>query len=55
MEGWEGDEVCFVVGFERVEGVTDLLDVYRTGKRRLLGIVALKLEKAHVRVFRLVG
>lgn len=32
MEGWEGDEVGFVVGFEGVDGVTDLFDVDCPGK-----------------------
>lgn len=27
MQGWEGDDVGFVVGFETVDGVTDLFDV----------------------------
>ena len=39
------------MGFERVEGVTDLFDVNRAGKGCLLGIVALKLEKAYVSRF----
>ena len=55
MEGWQGDEVGFVVGFERVEGVTDLFDVDRAGKGCFLGIVALKLEKAYVSGFGSVG
>lgn len=55
MESWEGDDVCLVVGFEGVEGVTDLFDLYGAGKGCLLGIIALKLEKACVRRFKLVG
>ena len=46
MESWEGDEVGFVERFESVEGVTDLFDVNCARKRCLLGIVALKLERA---------
>ena len=55
MKSWEGDEVSFVEGFESKEGVTDLFDVDCAGKGRFLGIVALKLEKAYVSVFRSIG
>ena len=55
MERREGDKVGFVEGFESEEGVTDLFDVDCAGKGRFLGIVALKLEKAYVSVFRSVG
>lgn len=55
MKGWDGDEVGFIVGFEGVDGVTDLFDVDCAGKRCFLGIVALKLEKAYVRGFGLAG
>ena len=55
MKGWEGDEVGFVVRFERVEGVPDLFDLDRARKGCFLGIVALKLEKAYVSEIRLMG
>lgn len=55
MEGWEGDEVGFVMGFESVESMADLLDMDCAGKGCFLGIVALKLEKGYVRGFRLMG
>ena len=55
MESREGDEVGFVERFESKKGVTDLFDVDCAGKGRLLGIVALKLEKAYVSVFGSVG
>lgn len=45
MESWEGDEVCFVVGFESVKGVTYLFDLYCAGEGCFLRIVALKLQK----------
>ena len=45
MEGWQGDEVSFVMGFECVDGVTDLFDVDCARKRCFLGIVTLKLKK----------
>ena len=45
MQGWEGDEVGFVVGFEAVDGVTDLFDVNCAGKGCFLSIVALELEQ----------
>ena len=54
MEGWKGDDVGFVVGFEGVDGVTDLFDLYCTGKGCFLGVVTLKLERSYVRVFGLV-
>ncbi len=51
MESWKGDEVGFVVGFESIESVTDLLDVNCAGEGCFLRVVALKLEKASVREF----
>ena len=55
MEGWEGDEVGFVVGFESVDGMTDLFDVDCAGKGCFLGIVTLKLQQAIVSGFGYVG
>ena len=55
MESREGDEVGFVVGFESEDGVTDLFDLDCSGEGCLLRIVALKLQKAYVREFGLVG
>ena len=55
MESREGDEVGFIEVFESKEGMTDLFDVDCAGKGRLLGIVALKLEKACVSVLESVG
>ena len=40
---------------ESVDGVTNLFDLNCTGKRCLLGIVALKLETAYVRRLGFVG
>lgn len=51
MEGRKGDEVGFVVGFESVEGMTDLFNVNCAGKGCFLGVVALKLEKSYVSEF----
>ena len=44
MQGWEGDEVGFVVRFEVVDGVTDLFDVDCAGEGCFLSIIALELE-----------
>ena len=55
MESWEGDEVGFVVRFESVDCVTDLFDLDCAGEGCFLRIVALKLQKAYVREFGLVG
>ena len=55
MECWEGDEVGFIVGFESVDGMTDLFNVDCAGKGCLLGIVALKLQQAIVSGFGLGG
>ena len=51
MEGWEGDEVGFVQRLESIEGMADLFDMDCAGKGCFLGIVALQLEKDHIRRF----
>ena len=41
VEGWEGDEVGFVVGGYGEEGVADLFDVDCSGEGGFLGVIAL--------------
>ena len=41
VEGWEGDEVGFVVGGYGEEGVADLFDVDCSGKGGFLGVITL--------------
>ena len=41
MEGWESDEVGFVVGGYGEEGVADLFDVDCSGEGGFLGVIAL--------------
>lgn len=55
VESWEGDEVGFVVRLESVDGVTNLFDLDCAGEGCFLRIVALKLRKAYVRTFDLLG
>ena len=48
VEGWERDEVVFVIGIEVEDGMADLLDVDGPGEGGFLGVVALKLGRGSV-------
>jgi len=44
MQGWDSNQVVFIVGIKVEEGVADLLDMDSAGEGGFLGVVALKSD-----------